>query len=298
MALVAALVASALIVDGTRRGLARPAIVSLQHGGRHLRVLLVGDSIAGTLGVGLARAADASGVTLVNAAAGGCSVGVAWDGGWPAAILGPAATTYPCQNSSQLTGYWRSLLLRYRPDVVVYVARVDTVDQKVGGRITSILDGPFQPYLENALSEAVGVLSSTGAHVLLATSAPTRIGLGGDRNDNPRRWAIYNGILSSVASRSPATVSVFDLGRFFGGSGPEPAFHLTSPSGVQWRCTDGIHFSTAGGILVAPALFATAWSLAGRLPSIKPSTPTIPPTVANQPWPEYGTERQVMGCPP
>ncbi len=297
MLLLAALLASAVLIDATRRGPARATVVALQHGARPLRVLLVGDSMAGTLGVGLARAAEASGVTLVNGATGGCSVGVAWDGGWPASILGPVPTTYPCRSSGQLMGYWRTLLLRYRPDVVIYVARVDTVSQKVGAHMTSILDPPFQSYLENALSEAVATLTSTGAHVLLATSAPTKIGLGGNANDDPRRWSVYGRILASVAARSPQTVSVFDLGRFFGGTGAEPVFQLDSPSGIQWRCTDGIHFSAAAGILVAPALFGAAWHVAGPLPSDTSSTPKVPAAVANQPWAPYASVRQVLGCP-
>jgi hypothetical protein len=78
MSLVASLVAAAVLLEEARRAPKETAVVPADHGYRRLRVLLVGDSMAGTLGVGLARAAAASGITLINAALGGCAVSVAW----------------------------------------------------------------------------------------------------------------------------------------------------------------------------------------------------------------------------
>jgi hypothetical protein len=301
MAIVASLSITALALNATRSYPIQPPIVSLQHGHRQLRILLVGDSMAGTLGLGLAAAAPSSGVTLINAALVGCGVSIAWDDGWASSVWVPGPPNFPCQSPKQLTTYWKSFLRRYRPAVVIYVNRMDTISQEVNPgstqRMTSVLNRQFQAYLTSAMTKAVGVLSSYGAHVILTTSAPTKIGLVGNQYDNPRRWLIYDKILRSVASRSNGRVSIFDLGRFFGGNGSDPKFSLIAPSGVQWRCADGIHFSVAGGILVAPSLLKLAWKVAPPADLSASMARAVPPSVANRPWPPYAAQQSTMGCP-
>jgi hypothetical protein len=184
---------------------------------------------------------------------------------------------------------------------VVYAARVDTIDQRLppsaGARTTSILDPSFQEYLTTAMTDAVAVLSSTGARVVLTTSLPTATALQGNANDDPTRWAAYARVVRSVAARSQGRAVVFDLGRFFGGDGPVPVFHLRSPAGVQWRCGDGIHVAAAGGRLAAPALFQMARATAGPLHPLPPAPAAAVKAVANQVWPTYASYRQVMLCP-
>lgn len=300
MAAIVAVVAAAITINGSRNAPKQARIIPIQHASRLLRVLLVGDSMAGTLGVGLAKSAPSSGVTLIDAARGGCAVAIAWDGGWASSFINPVPPIYPCQNAQQLTTAWQKLLRQYQPDVVVYVNRMDTISQEVvpgsTQRMTSVLDPGFQTYLTNAMTQAVAVLASTGAHVILTTSAPTKIGLQGNRYDDPKRWAVYDSILRTVADRSGGRASIFDLGRFFGGDGSVPVFQLDSPSGIQWRCRDGLHFTEAGGVLVAPALFAMAWSLGAQVSPSAQSRPPVPATVANQPWAPYAAEKVVMGC--
>lgn len=296
---VVAIAATAAAVNGLRSAPAGAKVVPVAHGSGELRVMVVGDSMAGTLGVGLARAAPEAGVTLINAATEGCGVSIAWDSGWASSIWKPGPPAYPCQNAQQLTAYWRAELQRYRPDVVLYANRMDTISQQVvpgsSDRMTSVLDPPFRAYLRNAFDQAVPVLTSTGAHLILSTSAPTKIGLKGSEYDNPLRARIYDAILRDVASRSGGQVSVFDLGRFFSGGAPVPTFTLLSPTGIQWRCRDGLHFNTAGGVIVAPALFTAAWRAVGGA-AFSGERPPVPAAVADQPWRPYEAQKTVMGC--
>jgi SGNH domain (fused to AT3 domains) len=299
MVVVASVIVAAAIVRQARSAPKPVVIATRQQAGPPLRVLLVGDSMAGTLGVGLARAAGPLGVSLINAAVGGCSVAVGWDGGWEFSVMGPTPPPSPCHNQAQLTGYWTTLVDRYRPDAVIYVSRMDTVDQEQtagsSSRMISILDPQFRAYLSGALEQAVGVLSETGAHVIVTTSAPTKLERTGNSDDDPRRWSAYSAVLDAIAAQSHGTVSLFDLGRFFGGDGPAPAFTLDSPSGVRWRCLDGIHFDVGGGMAVAPSLFAFARQVspAGALTGTRSA---VPASVENQPWTSYAAVKAAIGC--
>ncbi|MBO0729779.1 MAG: hypothetical protein J2P57_11005 [Acidimicrobiaceae bacterium] len=297
--LVVALTTTALALPSLAQRRQHVTIAAPRHTGPPLRVLLVGDSMAGTLGVGLARAAPLFRVTLINAATAGCGVAIAWDGAWASSLWVPAAPTYPCQSANQLSGYWRSLVKRYRPDVVLYSSRMDTISQEVvpgsTRRMTSVLDRGFESYLVRALQQSVGVLSLGGAHVVLATAVPTKINLEGDAADDPHRWSAYDSLLARVAAGSDGRVTLFDLGRYFGGRAS--SFALDSPSGVAWRCRDGIHISAAGGMLVAPSLFMTLREVASPTADSRATLPVVPADVANQPWAPYAKERQTMGCP-
>jgi hypothetical protein len=298
--LVGALLVVAVTAGALRAAPPRPTIVPIHHAGRPLRILLVGDSLAGTLEVGLAQAAAESNVEIVNAAHVGCSVAIAWNSAWASSILTPGPPAYPCQSREQLIGSWEAALEEYQPDVVIYASHMDTIDQEVrpgSSSMTSVLDPTFAAALTADLEEAVSVLSSTGAKVILTTGAPTKINLIGNTNDNPARLTTYASIIADVAAGSQGTASVFDLARILGGSGPVPTFSLTSPEGIQWRCGDGIHISPAGGVIIAPDLFTLAWKVAGSEVARTPTLKLVPRSLINQPWPPFEQERTTMGCP-
>ncbi len=299
--LVAVLLGSAALANELTPAPAQATIKGLHHVGRPLRVLVVGDSLAGTLEVGLARAAPAAHVQLAQAAQGGCSVAIAWNQAWASTVATPSPPTYPCQSRAQLSSYWLAALKQDRPDVVIYASHMDTIDQDVSpgsDETISVADPAFAAQLTEAIEEAVDVLSSTGAKVILANSAPTLTNLVGNQNDAPANLAAYLGVIDEAAARSGGRAIVFDLARALGGPGNPPSFTLSSPSGVQWRCSDGIHISPNGGVLVAPSLFKLAWSVSEHRLSTVPTPPPLPPTALDQPWPPFATERQILGCPP
>jgi|GEM_PF-1396661 len=299
-AVIGALLVTAFGIDALSAAPAQPPIRGTLHNGPPLRVLLVGDSLAGTLGVGLARAAPASNVELVNGAQIGCGVAIAWNRAWASTVEAPVPPAYPCQSAQQLSAYWASLLRRVRPDVVIYASHMDTIDQEVSpgsASMVSVADPAFAARLTEQLTQAVAVLHQTGAAVIVTNAAPTKTNLVGSENDAPANLAAYNQVVTAVAARSNGVATVFDLAGALGLPGSPPTFSLTSPSDIEWRCLDGIHVSQAGGELVAPALFSLAWRVTPSPP--RPplaAAPARPPGV-NQPWPPYVLERHAMGCP-
>ena len=110
-----------------------------------VKVLLIGDSIAGTLGVGLAQEARPYGVQIVNEGTPGCSVSMRTQIRVLFYTLAPGA---PCDvggNPASLFDTWRRWVDAYNPDVVVYLARGETFDQERRRAVAERRRGPVRP---------------------------------------------------------------------------------------------------------------------------------------------------------
>ena len=126
-----------------------------------VKVLIVGDSMAGTLGVGLGRVMTQYGVVAVNEGSPGCSVSmdqlvqVLWFTDPPGA---------PCVNGNPdaLFAQWRAWVDEFNPDVVIYLARSEVLDQEVDSTWTHIGVPAFDSYLTSRFHQAIDVLSSRG----------------------------------------------------------------------------------------------------------------------------------------
>ena len=298
---VGGLVTAGLVVNFVHNRPPSIRAITNRHAGRPLRIMLVGDSTMGTLGVGLAKQAPAANVDLINRAVGGCSLGIALVKGWlPSQPPNRWPPPAPCNTPGLLQKQWADDLTKFLPDVVVYTSFLDVANMYPSATAPDpvfIGQPAYDAQLTTSLENAVNLLSSTGAKVVLDSSPPTLFAQRGDVDDDPARWAAYNAILRSVAEQSDGKATVFDITTFFGGTGPVPKMQLYSPTGVQWRCGDGIHFDTAGGEFLAPSLFDAAWKLAApRLAVTQHETP-LPPKDVNQVWPAYITDAAKMSCP-
>ncbi len=261
--------------------------------GKQVKVLIVGDSVAGTLGVGLADLAERShdNVQFANEGAPGCSasmqeqIKVLW---YTVPPNPPCSSTNP----EALFTTWRQWVDAYNPDVVVYVARGETFDQEVGNRWQNLGQASFDDYVASRYREAVSVLGSRGATVVLMTSPYYDSGsqpAGGPwPEDAPARVQIDNSTIRQVASTSttgPGTpadgkVYVFDLNEVVDPGGKYSP--TIGPYNV--RCNDGVHFSQSGGEYVGlrllPDLLALGQAHAigspgGAWPgTMPPSTPS------------------------
>ncbi len=248
-----------------------------------VHVLLVGDSVALTLGIGLSLDSAAYGVTIDDQGELGCSIAQTN----PIEVSGSVGDLPPC---NPLTGqtwqqFWPSLLTRDRPDVVaVLFGRWEVVDRNLKGRWVHVGMPDYDAYLTSQLTEAVEILDSKGAKVALLTAPyydepPAPDGSPYPEND-PSRVDAWNRIVRSVAAsvdaRRPGTVSVIDLGAML-----DPHGHYsTEVDGVAVRCPDGVHLSYQAGELLRPVLLPelaslgyAAWTKAPPGSSLSPVSP-------------------------
>jgi peptidoglycan/LPS O-acetylase OafA/YrhL len=271
---------SAALAHPASAGAAGAAIVTPT---RPVRILLVGDSMAGSLGVGLKQVAARYGAEILNDGSPGCSlaeaqqVRVLWFTDPPGA---------PCQSAdpAQLIDTYRALVQQFDPDVVVYLARGDTLDTELNGSWQHLGEPTFDFWAEARYDEAITALSSGGAKVVFLTSPYYDSGEEPDGSpwpeNDPSRVIIDNQLLAASARLNAGTASVFDLGSLLS---PGNQFD-SAVAGVDTRCSDGVHMTVPGGELVGAHLLPTLVAL-GRSHANLPSSLSRPalPDIA-QPW--------------
>jgi peptidoglycan/LPS O-acetylase OafA/YrhL len=224
------------------------------------KVLLVGDSVAGTLGVGLSRYEANDNVQIVNEGIPGCSL--AMTGSEIKVLFYTVAPTAPCGpgDPGPLLSQWQKWVDAYNPDVVVYVARGETFDQELGSQWEQLGQPGFDSYVESRYRQAIQVLGSKGATVVLMTTPYYDSGTQPSGSiwpeDTPSRVTIDNQLIRQAAgvpagSGAPgasnlvqgSNADVFNLG---GLVSPDNQF-ASAVDGVSVRCGDGVHFTPSGG---------------------------------------------------
>jgi peptidoglycan/LPS O-acetylase OafA/YrhL len=225
-------------------------------------VLLFGDSIALTLGFGLASQTLQSKYDYVLSDKGilGCGV-----------VMGPAvelmgsrdATPSACDGAPLVSGtpldkqpwpyQWLSAMSETHPNVVVLLAgRWEVVNREYQGKWTNILDPTFAAYVKHQLELTSDLVTTSGARMVFLTAPCTDEGEQPDGaswpEDNPARIDAYNKLVRQVAAQHPTTDSVVDLDAAVCPGGK----FTTTLNGVAVRRTDGVHFTNAGGVVLAP----------------------------------------------
>jgi len=237
--------------SGSIAAVAPAAFASVPSAQSPLQAVLLGDSVALTLGDGLLDRERGFGVDLVDGGLLGCGVlGVA-----PIRVEGVTVAVAPgCGNWE--TG-WRRLVAQKRPAVVaILVGRWEVVDRKFDGRWTHIGDPSFDAFIAAQLDRAIDAAGSTGARVVVMTS-PHFAGVerpDGGRwpEDDPTRVDLFNSLVRAAVARHGPRVTLFNLAAI-----AEPAGHYTANlDGIALRQADGIHFTQAGADLLAPAVLA------------------------------------------
>jgi hypothetical protein len=172
---------------------------------------------------------------------------------------------------------WRTWVNQYRPDVVVYLGRVDLMNQQYNGNWTSIGNPAFDAFLQSQLNQGIAILGSRGAKVVLMTSPyyDSAGVLGSVPEDAPGRVQLDDSILKQVASANPG-VTLFPLGALVTPGGQ----YTQTLDGVNVRCQDGVHFSPQAGAVIAPTLFPLLHQLAASV-HVKSAAgaPAVPPVV-------------------
>jgi peptidoglycan/LPS O-acetylase OafA/YrhL len=245
-----------------------------------LKVMIVGDSDALTLGLGLGSVSNYYGDDIYVDGLLGCGVlsgGLIDDKG----NIGP-------QGGPQSCSYWESDY-RYdvnsqNPDVaVLLVGRWECLDHNWGNGWEHIGEPAFDSRLRSSLATAINILHSNGEPVILMTSpyfsqgnqpngAPWPQGL-------PSRVNEFNKILRQVASQYPKFVTVFNLNKL---ADPGGQFAYTI-NGVQIRNSDGVHFVPQGAVYLSKPIFAAINKVGFKLHrKVQPIQNIIPPIVVEK----------------
>jgi peptidoglycan/LPS O-acetylase OafA/YrhL len=216
-----------------------------------MRVLLIGDSVAWSVGRGLETAAASNkGLVFTN------------QGVWGCGIARGGLTSYndQPQPASCLTWpqRWQSVVKTFKPDLsVLAVGRWEIFARQHDGRWMKIGEPEFDGYLKSEFDLGVRTLESTGGRVMLATTPcyHMREKADGSQVDETAAVARFNQIVREVAAEHPGT-GVLDL---YSDVCPGGQFQATR-DGIQLREDDGIHITAAGGRLLAPEIFGAVVS--------------------------------------
>ena len=232
-------------------GLTASEHASLEHSGAYganpVRLLVLGDSIAMTLGMGLSVDAQQQyGISVTDDASLGCDLDPQLQVVTSGAV-GPA--TPGCDN---WRGLWPFLIAGQRPQVVALgLGRWEIADHLLNGRWVHIGEPAWNDHLTSDLQSAIAILHSFGAKVVLFTMPYVDPS---DRQPDGQPWAentparvqAYNALVRQVADTHPGVVSVIDLNKMLSPNGVYTSFL----SGIDVRSTDGIHISVGGGELL------------------------------------------------
>jgi peptidoglycan/LPS O-acetylase OafA/YrhL len=219
-------------------------------GGRRVRVVLLGDSMALTLGEGLGTDANAWGIAFDNQGAIGCDL----DPDSTVNIEG--SITEAAQGCVGWPTKWKALVDERDPDVVaIELGRWEVSDRIIDGKWSAIGEKAWDDLYASELSRAITILSSKGAHIALftlpyilqTTDAPN--GTPWDINQ-PVRTNDYNALIRRVAARFPKKVTVIDLNKMLDPKG----VYTSYLDGIRVRNVDDEHLSPLGGELLRPEI--------------------------------------------
>ena len=227
-------------------------------GGR-TRVLIVGDSLALTVAVGIAPFAPAYRIDLGGRSHTGCGVATA------VPLSDHGVVGDPFGNCTTWPTWWRDDVRQLHPQVVGLVTGFwEVVDRWYEGRWQHLGDPAFDAYERAQLEQAVGILSSGGAKVALLTAPYFRTGEqpNGDPwpQDATARVDRWNRLLAEVAAAHPGTVALVPLHDLL-----DPGGHFTwTIGGKVVRQGDGVHTTLAGGTYLAPRVLPLLAALGSR----------------------------------
>jgi peptidoglycan/LPS O-acetylase OafA/YrhL len=242
-----------------------PQAPTVTANGPPVKVLLVGDSIAETLGEGLGEASvqDKYDFILYDHAILGCGVA----DGTEVQVMGavdsivPACGGPPAPNDdpSLVTPWatqWSDEIAQIHPNVVVEGAgRWELVDRLYQGTWRNILQPQLGAYIKSQLEKAAEVANAAGLPMVFLTAPCTNEPEQPDGDawpeDNPARREAYNRMIRQIAAAHPRTVSVDDLDK---AACPGGRYASTVKGVVIRTADDGVHFTPQGGVFLATAL--------------------------------------------
>ncbi len=198
------------------------------------RVLLVGDSGAGTLGPELVDVARAEGAVAASSAQILCSP--INPEGQTRTADGRVDVRTPCHDNRHKV--WAGLVDDFDPDVVIYyLANAGGVGEVLlDGEWVTDCDPAFDDYVEGALREDADLLGAKGAPVVFTTTPYVVL----PALDSEARVDCRNDVYRAIAADRPGT-DVVDLN----------AFVASQVAGGRRMQTDGIHLDGDNAVITA-----------------------------------------------
>lgn len=233
-------------------------------GDHQIRVMLLGDSMSLTLGVGLKQDAAAWGADVLNKGAIGCDLI------WNQTVNFQDQTTTAATGCKDWPTVWGNLIQQYHPDVVaILLGRFEYQNRLINGHWYTVGQAPWDRMITSAMERAIKLVSSDGAKVAMltlpyvtqTTNAPD--GQPWDVNQ-PSRTRAWNADVRRAAAAYPGVATVVDLNRMI-----DPHDRYTSYiDGLRVRDYDNEHFSPAGGLYLR-RLLLPAFVTLGRERALK-----------------------------
>ena len=216
-----------------------------------LRIMVLGDSLAGSLAPGVAEGLGKAAVVF-NGGSPGCSLAsfqLASNFRFTVPPGKPCVKDHP----QVLVRTWRQWIRGWHPNLVLYLARNDLADQQIDGSWTHVGESAFDRYYQGRLKSALHLFSVEQLPVVLLVpnqaESGSRLNVAVPEEEPARRSALAAQLREGVARVGYAhpSFSVLDLSAVLGNRAVDSA-GLTH---AQLFCPDGAHFVSATGALVA-----------------------------------------------
>ena len=261
-------------VDAQARGTVLPQAVNTPS--RDTRMLIVGDSLALTVGIAVQAGAAPYHVLVDGKGVAGCGI----------VTIGPTSYggTVHNQDPTCLTWEqdWQRWMAADQPDVsVLLTGRQEIADRVFHGRWTHIGDPEYDAFLSAQLDRAIDVLATGGRKVILLTEPyfnghewDNKTGPGPE--DQPSRIDAWNVLVNDAAARHPDVVRVYDLNKLLC---PHGVYQVWDDTGtIRLRTADGIHTYAFGTTVdyLAKWLLPSARTWVPLLPSGPTGTAPLP----------------------
>lgn len=217
------------------------------------RVLLVGDSIALTIGYGLGAGEERYSAEVFDEAIIGCGFGIRGE----TDAYGSFGSPYPaCLDAF---GTWKAEKAAVHPGVVVVeMGYWDCFDHLWDGQVVHVGEPAYDRYVTARMDLLIRYLGGAGTKIVLLSVPPVAPAPLADGSTppsaSPVRRAFLNSLLAKVAAAHPDTVRLVDLDPYVAPGG----VYAAAIGGQPCRWADGIHFTTyCGERLRAPVFSAT-----------------------------------------
>lgn len=194
-------------------------------------VAVFGDSVAWTL---MRYLPPVPGLHFSNYTTIGCGIAQ----GGPYRAVGETLNQKP--ECDDWPARWLQRIKHDRPDtVLLMIGRWELVDRMYDGQWTHVGDSDYDDHLSAELKQALGILGSTGARVVVTTAPYNRRGEKADGSlypeDQPARADRWNKLLRQAGAGYP-NVSVLDLNKKLSPGG----YYTNRVDGIRMR-SDGVH---------------------------------------------------------